>query len=427
MIEWHWRWKGSGAPTAQVSPFLYGKSWAYSVEIDDGPSSTLAVSLPLLAAFHITDAPPGVAGGKALPFVGGAAVFPLRVGTGSTAYLEGEQLRQLERQGWAVLNHGYAHIGNSWEPTGGLTPAQFREELYWSQVVLAAERESRRSPAHFVYPNGYLAYQPFLREVGLVSASRVAGKPPLRDLYDLDRNYLDESVWSKQNDPLIGLPRAPQEGQWVIDFTHGMEAEPTSANHRRWRERLRFLEAQGDALWCAPTSAVVAYTQARQVAQVRPERGGLTILLPDTLPGSRLTLKLQGVPAGVTAPPGAILYRQGETAWLTTPLLGKPDVAPPAVLERVYTGPVRALSFPKPVRVAGVRLLQRGETKPGFRLTLTLATQGGSQTLADTPLKPNWGAWLLYALQPNTPAPLATGLTVSADPALTAMEVWALP
>jgi peptidoglycan/xylan/chitin deacetylase (PgdA/CDA1 family) len=429
VAEFRWRWKGvSPAPEVRVAPFLYGKSWAYSVEIDDGPASTLAVSLPLLASYYFTDAPPGVSGGKLLPFVGGAAVFPLRVGTGSPAYLETAQLPQLERAGWAVLNHGYAHRGNSWEPDGALTPAQLREELFWSQVVLAAERTSRRSPTHFVYPNGYMAYQSHLSAFGLTSGSRVGGKKPgLDTLSDLDRNYLDESVWSKANDPLMGLPRAPQPGQWVIDFTHGMEAAPTSPNHKRWRERLGFIERLGDALWCAPTPAVAAYLQAARAAKLKVERDGLTLTLPENLPGSPLTLQLKGLPADAATPPGATLYRQGDTAWLTTPQIGKPDVAPPAALERLYTGPVRELHFPGPVRVAGVRLLQRGETRPDFRLSLALTTSGHPQILADTPLKPAWGVWLLYPLLPNAKATTATGIVPTTDPALTTMEVWVQP
>lgn len=428
MAEWRWRWKGNAIPGVELTPYLYGKTWAYSVEIDDGPVSTFTVSLPLLADFHFTDAPPGVSGGKQLPFVGGAAMFPLRVNTGSTAYLETAQLQKLEQAGWAVLNHGYNHSGYGWDPAGALTPAQLREELFWSQVVLAAERESKRSPTHFVYPNGYMAYQPYLKEFGLVSGSRVAGKKTtLENLTDLDRNYLDENVWSKPGDPLSGLPRMPQRGQWVIDFTHGMEADPNSPNHKRWRERLSFLEKLGDSLWCAPTPTVVAYLRAAKAARVRVEKGGLIVSLPDTLPGSRLTLKLQGLPATTTPPSGALLYRSGDTAWLTTPLIGKPDVAPPARLERIYSGPVKDIRFPKPVRVAGVRVLQRGETKPNYRLKLALTTAAGERSLADAPLKPNWGVWLLYPLLPNAPAALASGITaVGSDPAVTALEVWTM-
>jgi len=364
--------------------------------------------------------------GKRLPFVGGAAVFPLRVNTGSTAYLETAQLQKLEQAGWAMLNHGYNHSGYGWAPEGALTPAQLREELFWSQVVLAAERESKRSPTHFVYPNGYMAYQPYISEFGLVSASRVAGKKTaLENLTDLDRNYLDESVWSKPGDPLVGLPRSPQIGQWVIDFTHGMEADPKSPNHRRWRERLSFIERNADSLWCAPTPTVVSYLRATKAAKVYVEKDELLVTLPDTLPGTRLTLKLQGLPLTATPLPDTLFYRNGDTAWLTTPMLGKPDTAPPAKLERIYSGPVKDIQFPRPVRVAGVRVLQRGETKPDFRLKLALTTAKGPQTLVDAPLKPNWGVWLLYPLVPNAPAVLASGITVgSADSALTDLEIW---
>lgn len=442
-ILWTYSWKaaaGEAAPNVSVSPLKYGKRWAYSVEIDDGPASTYAVSQPLLEQFAYTDAPPGIPGGKVRPFVGGAAVFPLRLNTGNATFLSWQQLRALRQKGWAVLNHGYRHAGNSWEPNAGLTPPQFREELYWSQAVFAAEVGEGRSPTHFVYPNGYMEYKPYLKEYGIRSASRVAGKFPhladtATDLLDMDRNYLDESVWSKMGDALAGIPASPAAGDLVIDFTHGMEADPNSANHRRWRTRLETIASRSgragdDTLWCAPTSEVVDYVLAARTALLQAKRGSLSLTFPREFAGTALTLHLSGLSSNaiLPPPPGGALYRKGDQAWITTPPLGAPGApAPKPGIVKVYEGPLQDFTPPHPIALAGIRVLQTGEPKPGFTLKIALTAPDGKTTpLVNASPGVNWGSWLLYPLVPNRPALLTKSVQISKDPTLSRMEIWAL-
>jgi hypothetical protein len=69
--SWSWEWKPAAdeiaSPKVEICPLKYDKEWAYAVEIDDGPASTLTVAQPLLARFAFTDAPPGLAGGRSCP------------------------------------------------------------------------------------------------------------------------------------------------------------------------------------------------------------------------------------------------------------------------------------------------------------------------------------------------------------------------
>jgi hypothetical protein len=440
---WTLTWKAGraeAAPAVEICPLKYGKRWAYAVEIDDGPVSTLTVSQPLLAACTFTDAPPGVPGGKTLPFVGGAAVIGARTGTANASFLNWDQVRRLQKNGWGLLSHSYRHSGYGWDAKGALTPDQFRDELYWSQTIFAAESGTGRAPIHLVLPNGYTAYAPYLAAFGLRSASRVGGKPtPLRnttaDFADMDRNYLDESVWSRTADALAGLPATPAPGSLIIDFTHGMEADPASANHKRWKERLGSLSGRwgrhgDDSVWCAPTSEVVAYTLAARAAAITSRPGRVTLRVPTTLPGTALRLHLRGVPpnAPLSTPPGGSLYRRGAEVWITTPRIGLPGApAPRPHLRRVYRGPAENITLAAPARIAGIRILQQGKPKDGFTLGLSLVSPTG-KTLPLFPGDPGtaWGTWLLYPIVPNRAAVTAKAIRLNADPSLSQMEVWAV-
>jgi hypothetical protein len=67
--EWTWAWTlapGDKVSTAEICTFKYGKTWAYAVEIDDGPKWVRTFAAPFLAGYHYTDAPPGVPGGSRL-------------------------------------------------------------------------------------------------------------------------------------------------------------------------------------------------------------------------------------------------------------------------------------------------------------------------------------------------------------------------
>lgn len=441
-MEWTWQWKPSAneTPRAEVCPFRYGKEWAYSVEIDDGPVSTVTVSQPLLAEYAFTDAPPGVRDGHRMPFVGGAAIIGLRTGTPNNTFLSWDQLRELRSKGWSVLNHGYWHSGYSWDPKGAITADQIRRELFWNQAVIAEELGPEAAPTHLVLPNGYTPYAAHLREFGVRSASRVAGASAANTraagfkLEDLNRNYLDESVWAPAKDALVGLPRVPRSGDLIVDFTHGMDGRPESANNQRWRERLRWLASHfgsdgDDTMWCAPTDEVVSYALARDAATTRAERGRLTVSLPRGLPGTRLTVHLTGIDpkTRLEAPTGATLHRRDDHVWITTPVLGKvgAPLAEPRV-RRVFHGPVKPLALEKPRRVAAIRVLQHGKPVTSFVFSIDLLNGDKGTSLVQSSIPENWGAWLLYPTIPGGSAPLTQEVHITPDPCLKEMEVWAV-
>jgi hypothetical protein len=200
---WEWTWTpapGAPVPEAEIMPLKYGKTWAYTVEIDDGPVSTLTVSQPLLANYSWNDAPPGLAGGQDHPFVGGAAVVVGSIARNRTS-LGWEQLAELKNLGWSILNHSYWHSGVHWDKEKMNTPEEFRRELFWSQAVLATLVGEGRTGSHVVYPNGDYNYGPYLKEFGLRSGSRTSGSSlrnvldPKLNLLNFTRNYLDDIPW----------------------------------------------------------------------------------------------------------------------------------------------------------------------------------------------------------------------------------------
>jgi len=442
---WQWTWvpaAGDGAPRVEVCPLKYGKTWAYAVEIDDGPASTLTVSQPLLARYRWNDAPPGVAGGTDRTFVGAAAVSFSGLDTGNSTRLNLAQIDKLKQSGWSVVNHSYWHTGNHWDKSKFLKPEDFKRELFWSQAFFAHLVGGGRAATHFVFPNGDFHYGPHLTAYGLRSASRVSGSSPRNlldpraNLLDWTRNYLDTEVWVRQNNPLTGLPEKPQAGDFIIDFTHGMNADPQSVNNKLWVQRLdhiaRSWGAQGDnSMWVAPTDEVVNYSIAAREAKLSIARGSLTVDLPDTAPGAALTLKISGVGQGtiLKAPQGGTLYRQGDTVWLTTPLIGEPGAPPPEPrLRRVYAGEAKTIDFDKPVSIAAVRLRQSGPVAEGFSLNLDVVTPDDkveSIVPGDkAKIAPAWGSWLLFPTIPDRAAPLAKSLRVTTDKNLREMEVW---
>jgi len=442
--QWTYTWPapaGAAVPTVQVCPLLYGKSWAYSVEIDDGPVCTLTVAQPLLANYSFTDAPPGVAGGHPHPFVGSAAIFLLRIDTGNNTFLTWDQVKQLQADGWGIINHSYWHSGNHWDPTKYLKAADFHRELFWSQALL--NDSQKIYPTEFVYPSGDYNYAPYLHEYGLEGGSLVGGKvKDVRaanpDFTLLDRNWLDESVWGPKNDPLAGIPAAPAPGDFIIDFTHNIDADSTSANRVRWKARLDHIAGQygaagDDSLWCAPTGDVVNYAIVARAAQIIADPGKITITLPDAQPGSPLTLKITGVPAGIQlpAPAGGLAYGQNGTWWITTPIIGAPGARPlPVHIKRIYDGPVGPATWAEAEKIAGVRLRQFGDPSPGYQLKVDATLPDGtSQSLLppnSPPLKSLWGGWQLYPVIPDGPAVPATGITVPPDKCFKEMEVWAI-
>lgn len=423
----------------EVAPLKYGKTWAYSFEQDDSPATTLTVSQPLLAQYQWNDAPPGVSGGKNHPFVGTAAVIMGSLDAGNNTVLTYAQIDHLKKSGWGIANHSYAHSGNSWEPSQALKPDDFARELFWSQAVYADRIGAGRGAVHFVLPNGYVDYAPYLQKFGLRSNSRVGGSSPHNILdpkfnpMDLTRTYLDEGVWQKNSNPLLDFPEKPALGDFIIDFTHNIEADSNSANYKRWIERLNHIAktwgASGDnSMWVAPTDDIVSYTLAARAAKITTKAGIVSVTLPDTVPGTALTLKMTGLSpqARLKTPPGATLYHQGNTTWLTTPIIGKQRLPQPNPrIRRIYNGALKNLIWDKPIALAGIRIRQFGPGTENFIFKLdTVTPQGKIESLNSSKLNPVWGGWNLYPILPNRPAALIKELRITPGKDLNEMEVW---
>lgn len=449
--EWSWQWNAdaqAAAPKAEICHFKYGKEWAYAVEIDDNPKTALTVAQPLLARFHYTDAPPGIRGGHELPFVGGVAVIVSSMGTRNSAALQWDDLKTLRNDGWGVISHSYYHEGHSYgNPPQILTAEQFRTDLFWSQAILAAHAPDGRAPTSLVYPNGYTDYAKYMGEFGILAGSRVSGGPnnPMYsaklNFANLTRSYLDEGYWSHsgKGQPMAMFPKdGPKEGMLHIDFTHGISDKPDSANFKRWTERLTSIAAgygaQGkDNLWCAPTGDVVDYVVAAKGAKVSVTPGRLSVSIPDELPGSFLTFKLTGIPSTVKLDPpaGGILYRDGDTVWVTSPMIGQPGApAPKPHVKLLYSGEVKDLTFDKSVALAAVRLLYSKPPAADFKFQVDAITDSGPKSLVAPDFKnPTgaWNKWQLFATIPNIQPILATGVHVQKNPTnFQAMEVWVI-
>jgi len=137
--EWTYTWQpgaNDSQVTASVSPLKYGKSWAYSIEFDDGTVFPVQYAEALISQFKYTDAPPGVAGGKERPFVATCAINPYTIDTPNTTILTWTQLKSLMEKGWGIVNHSYWHTGVHWDPDKMNSPDQFQRELFWSLTMI---------------------------------------------------------------------------------------------------------------------------------------------------------------------------------------------------------------------------------------------------------------------------------------------------
>ncbi|MGE5609052.1 MAG: hypothetical protein ACM359_07345 [Bacillota bacterium] len=452
--EWTWTWKPAPGddktPTAEICTFKYGKRWAYAIEIDDGPKWIASFAVPFLAQYHYTDAPPGVPGGIKKPFVGSAAVIVGATGN-NDSLLNWDDLAKLFDSGWGVMNHSYDHHANDWSgESAKLNDQQAYADAFWSQTILAAKLPGGRAPTGAVYANGYLAYNRnnALAACGIGIATRVGSDSP-RDVLDpqtkwldFNRSYLDEKVWSNeqnQGKPMADFPGGEQDGppanSLVIDFTHEIERKPGSANQDRWRNRLKTIESRwgvggGDSLWCAPTGEVADYIRAAHAAKLTMTSGKLTVSLPDGLPGSALTLRLRGIgnQAIVQAPEGGSLYRQGNAIVLTSPRIGPWGTNPPHPrLKCIYNGPAVSVDFSKPVRVAGVTMRIFGNPPSALRYRLAVRTSKGEEIFADRTVGPGWvvGGHLCPII-PTSASITGTGVVVTGAEPLKTMAIWAI-
>ncbi len=439
--HWNWEWTPAPdetAPSAEICALKYGKTWAYTVEIDDGPASTMAAAA-LLSGFHYTDAPPGVPGGSPRPFVGSAAVFTKRI-AGNTAYVDFDALRALQAAGWGVANHSYAHTGSAAAP---LTPAQIREDHYWSQTVFAAELGRGRASSHFVYANGWIGYAgptagdySYFAEFGFRGGTRAGGTSPRNllapncDVRNFKRSNLDGLNTA---DPLRDFA-APTPGDFIVELTHSLDPVEGSENRNAWTARLTHLAATygaggDDSVWSAPSAVVFDHVAAARVATVAIVPGRVCLTLPDTAPGAALTVKLTGIPPAsvIAAPPGGLVHRDGNTVWLTTPFLGQPgSPAPFPRVERIYRSFVQDLFFAPAGRIAGIQIHQQG-TAPD-PLVIDLSTETGPRNFATaTGLGSNWGDRKLFAAVPTlglTDLPRTTAIRITTNNALKELSVW---
>jgi len=453
-----WSWEDAGLAgridSVEILPVKYGKDWAYALEFDDGGSYALEVAKPMLERFAYTDAPPGVPGGTRRPFVASLALYPFMLDSGNRAFLSWEQVRELRGAGWGVVNHSYWHTGNHWQPENALEESQLRRELFWSQAILSyfvfdGEKMCRR----IVYPSGDFHYGPYIAEYGLIAlplasekGNTLLGEPPP---FDADskfrlshRNNMDAAAWDNRGGgDLDSFPEPrPAPGQLVLDFTHGI-GKPGEPNLARWERRLGQIAthygAEGDdSVWMASTAEILAYRRAAVLATVRLTSNGLAVEVPDGAPEAALTLrlKLKNPDAPLPEPPpGTRLHRAGAEAWLTTPTLG--DDATPEFLRvaRVHHGPfLESVHFEQPIRLAAVRILQRGDLR-GFVPEISWRGPNGEtgevpvqNILRWSPLASRWGAWLLFPLVPDLPAPEVVEILIKPSPHFHGIEVWSL-
>lgn len=443
-VEWNYDWSLDEVPAAEIEPLLYGKQWAYAVQIDDNPVEIRTVALEFFAGYQFTDAPPGIDGGRPKPFVGDAAVFLYVLGANSS-YLDADQIVELLNAGWGLSNHSYFHRGRTWgDPPEILTDEELREGLFWSQSIFAHDFGNGRAPTHFVFPNGYLDFRRFFDEFGILSGSSYAAAggvnlfDPTTEVELLSRANLDEGRWKStgQDDPLFMFPMGGEvvPGLLQIDFTHGMSEDPNSDTIRRWKARMDHIAGKygaggDDSVWCAPVSSIIHYRKAAVAAELKFSEDGLSVRLPDEAPGSPLTVRVKGVPEPVElpVPEGGVLYRKGETVWITTPMLGKPGTAPPKpMISSLYSGPVGKREFAEPIELAGVQVFHRGNAKEPKEIELVLTLEDGrSRLIGPEIIKSGWSnGYLLFSLLPNEESVRVKAIEVPKMPILKTMRVW---
>lgn len=450
--EWSWEWPVSGpgeSVKAEFTTLKYGKEWAYAVEIDDGPKWVPTFAVPFLAKYTWTDAPPGLKGGQSRPFVGGIAIIAGAVGSNDAA-ITWEELRTLPAAGWGILNHSFAHTGRSWgDAMGIMTDEQVRTDAFWSQCVIGWGMRTGRAPVAAVYANGYTDYNRSgaLENIGIGIATRVGGTSsrnvtsPKLNWMDFPRNYLDEGVWigDAMGDPLVDIPNAatsgPAANTLLIDFTHGIERDAGSPNQRRWRERLSTIEkrwgAKGrDNLWCAPTDEIASYVKGTIATKLTVETGKVTVVLPDNVPGTALTIRLTGIPSTskLQPPKDGALHRHDEVVWLTTPVVGVQGVpAPGHDLVPIYQGAAGKIDFGGIKKVACVMVQISGELPEGFEYQLALQTSAGEIILAKPTFAAGWNnSRQLHALLPDRDPIHATGFHLPPAKEIQSVTVWAV-
>lgn len=452
------------APKAEICTFLYGKTWAYSFEMDDNPAGAFTIAKPLFDACTATDAPPGVPGGHLRHLPGTLAIIACALDNGNGTNISLEQLKTVLADGWSIANHGYWSTGIHWDKALANDAWMYHREFFWGQFFISRYLwEGKRACTGMVFPNGDPGYIPFLEEYGFLLGTRYADSPHnvLADgttrkvnWLDCGRLMLDTGHWQSlgQLDPLWLLPKEVREGDWLIDFTHGI-SEEGKGNHEAAAKRLEYIRKTwgsdgADNVWFAPSDRVAEYRKAAEAATVAVTRNTVTVSLPDKVYAAPLTLKILGIDpkAELRAPEGGLVYRDADGAvYLTTPVLGtRVNPHPAGNLSLVYDadlkvatreapGEAQEISFDKPVKLAAVRLRQMGGLPEGFRLDLRFVTPDGKEVPFNDSkyakwikLGDAWGNWRLFPLLPDEEPLPVVAVRFNAVPAFNRVEVWAV-
>ena len=452
------------APKAEICTFLYGKTWDYSFEMDDNPAGAFTIAKPLFDACTATDAPPGVPGGNLRHLPGTLAIIACALDNGNATNISLEQLKTVLADGWSVANHGYWSTGIHWDKALANDEGMYRREFFWGQFFISRYLwDGKRACTGMVFPNGDPGYIPFLREYGFLLGTRYADSPHnvlsaggadatgKVNWLDCGRLMLDSGHWQSQGglDPLWLLPKEVREGDWLIDFTHGI-SEEGKGNHEAAARRLEYIRKTwgsdgADNVWFAPSDRVAEYRMAAEAATVAATRDSVTVSLPDTVYAAPLTIRLRGIDPGaeLTAPEGGLVYRDAEGAvYLTTPVIGScvnPHpagglfLAHSADLKVAAGGEPQEIAFEKPVKLAGVRLRQMGGLPEGFELALRFVTPDGREVPFHedkyakwVKLGNAWGNWRLFPLLPDEEPLLVSAIRYNAVPSFNRVEVWAV-
>jgi hypothetical protein len=108
----------------------------------------------------------------------------------------------------------------------------------------------------------------------------------------------------------------------------------------------------------------MSYVCAAKVSTINITQGRLNVSFPAHLPGTPLTVKLENVPdeTQLHIPEGGLMYRNGNTVWLTSPMLGLPGAPrPKPYVREIYRGEIAPnIIFSDSIKLAAVQIKTHG-------------------------------------------------------------------